>query len=232
MCGRLNIIDDMFVQALMQDLQVKNAEEMLFGRFKIPTNDISIVREIDGERRLQTATWWLLLETCYEGFKPSRYTSFNTRFNKLNTPNSAGFNAFRESRCVIVASGFGETDKRGKETYYHDFIAENSAMAFGGLFREWQHPKTGEITTSCSIITNPPHPDLMPFHSKASPMILPQNDEVLDAWLNPANQQVEMFDDLLKPTLRHDFTVQQINKPSQYQPIGQTTRLIPNDYYS
>ncbi|MCL1138023.1 hypothetical protein [Shewanella pneumatophori] len=46
------------------------------------------------------------------------------------------------------------------------------------------------------------------------------------------NQQVEMFDDLLKPALRHDFTVQQINKPSQYQPIGQTARLIPNDYYS
>ena len=232
MCGRLNIIDDMFVQALMEDLRIKNQQEMLFGRFKMPTNDISIVREIDGERRLQTATWWLLLETAYEGFKPSRYTSFNTRFDKLNTPNSAGFQPFRESRCLVIASGFGETEKQGKDSYYHDFIAENSAIAFGGLFRDWQHPKTGETITSCSIITNPPHPDLMPYHSKASPLILPQNSEVLDAWLNPANQQVEMFEDLLKPALRHDFTVQQINKPSQYQPIGQTARLIPNDYYS
>ena len=230
MCGRLNIIDDMFVQALMEDLRINNREDMLFSRFKMPANDISIVREHNGERFLQTACWWLLQQTTYDGFKPSRYTSFNTRFDKLNQPNSAGFSAFRESRCIVIAKGFGETEKNGSSSVYHDFIAEDAAIAFGGLYREWQHPRTGESLTSCSIITNPPHPDLMPFHSKASPMILPQDELTLSAWLNPNNHQVDMFAELLIPALRHDFIAQQIDKPSLHNPIAQSSRLSPNDF--
>ncbi len=230
MCGRLNIIDDMFVQALMEDLRINNSEEMLFSRFKMPTNDISIVREYNGERFLQTASWWLLQQTTYDGFKPSQFTSFNTRYDKLNQPNSAGYVAFRESRCIVIAKGFGETEKSASSTVYHDFVAENAAIAFGGLFREWHHPRTGESCLSCSIITNSPHPDLVPFHSKASPMILPPDELIMDAWLNPNNQQVDMFDELLKPALRHDFKVQQIDKPSLHNPIGQSSRLTPNDF--
>ena len=134
----------MFVQALMEDLRINNSEQMLFSRFKMPTNDISIVREHNGERFLQTASWWLLQQTTYDGFKPSRFTSFNTRYDKLNQPNSAGYNAFRESRCIVIAKGFGETEKSGSSSVYHDFVAEDAAIAFGGLFREWHHPRTGE----------------------------------------------------------------------------------------
>ncbi|MCL1058445.1 SOS response-associated peptidase [Shewanella gelidimarina] len=231
MCGRLNVIDDMFVQALLEDLRVNNSNEMLYSRFKMPTNDISIVRETeDGERQLQTATWWLLQQTTYDGFKPSHFTSFNTRSDKLNHPNSAGFTPFRESRCIVIAKGFGETEKKGSSSVYHDFVAENAAVAFGGLYREWQHPKTGESRVSCSIITNPPHLDLLPYHSKASPMILPEDSSIMDAWLSPENQQVDMFSALLKPALRHDFIVEQIDKPSQYKPIGKPSRLTPNDF--
>ncbi|WOT04920.1 SOS response-associated peptidase family protein [Shewanella youngdeokensis] len=230
MCGRLNMIDDMFVQILMEDLRINNRDDMRYSRFKMPTNEISIVREFDGERFLQTASWWLLQQTTYDGFKPSRFTSFNTRSDKLNQPGSAGYQAFRESRCIVIAKGFGETKKRGGQPVYHDLVANNAAIALGGLYREWLHPRTGDTYTSCSIITNAPHPDLMPYHSKASPLILPQDHSTLDAWLSPNNQQVDMFETLLTPALRHDFSVFQIDKPSQYNPVGQTLTLSPNDF--
>ncbi len=70
MCGRLNMIDDLFMRTLLQDLSVSNPNEMLFDRFKMPTNEISIVREVNGIRQLQTATWWLLQDMGYAGFKP------------------------------------------------------------------------------------------------------------------------------------------------------------------
>ncbi|ACA88827.1 SOS response-associated peptidase family protein [Shewanella woodyi] len=229
MCGRLNMIDDLFMRALMQDLSVSNPNEMLFDRFKMPTNEISIVREINGIRQLQTATWWLLQDMGYAGFKPSKYTSFNTRYDKLNQFGSAGYAPFRESRCIVIAKGFGETEKRGSTVEYYDFIAQDSAITLGGLFQEWQHPKTGEHKISCSIITNPPHPDMQAFHSKASPLILPQSTSVRDAWLDPNNHQVEMFEHLLTPALRHNFLVQQIEKPSLYKVIGEAQQLHPYD---
>ncbi|MBL4816292.1 MAG: DUF159 family protein [Shewanella sp.] len=231
MCGRLNFIDDLFMRTLMHDLSIANPNEMQFSRFKMPTNDISIVREIDGIRRLQTATWWLLQETTYEGFKPSSFTSFNTRYDKLNQQGSAGYLPYRESRCLVLAKGFGETEKLGASTKHYDFIAQDSALTLGALYREWHHPKTGEYRVSCSIITNPAHPDMMPYHSKASPLILPQDSHFLDAWLDKDNHQTDMFTELLKPALRHDFLVQEIQKPSCYNKIGEAVLLRPNDNF-
>ena len=229
MCGRLNMIDDLFTRTLMRDLGVSNPNEMHFNRFKMPTNEISIVREQKGIRQLQTATWWLLQDITYDGFKPSRFTSFNTRYDKLNQVGSAGYTPFRERRCIILAKGFGETEKRENSTEYYDFIAQDSAISLGGLFQEWHHPKTGEHTVSCSVITNPPHPDMEPFHTKASPLILPQSSAIQDAWLDPNNHQVDMFEHLLKAALRHNFLVQQIEKPSLYNHKGEALLLRPYD---
>ncbi len=67
------------------------------------------------------------------------------------------------------------------------------------------------------------------FHSKASPLILPQSTSVRDAWLDPNNHQVDMFEHLLTPALRHNFLVQQIEKPSLYKVIGEAQQLHPYD---
>ena len=231
MCGRLNFIDDLFMRSMMLKLSVANPNDMEYCRFKKPTDEIYIVREALGVRRLQQANWWLLQDMTYDSFTPSRFTSFNTRYDKLNQPGSAGYQPFRESRCIILAKGFGETEKHETGVKYYDFIAQDSAIILGGLFKEWHHPKTGEHSVSCSVITNPPHPDLAPYHSKASPLILPQEPATLDAWLDQRNHQIDMFRELLKPALRHDFIVQQIDKPSSHNPIGEAILLHPNDYH-
>jgi len=221
MCGRLNVSDDPFVTKLLENLGIENPREtMHYGRMIRATNVISIVRENNKKRQLDDASWWLLQEPTETGFKASKYTSFNTRYDKLNTPRSAGFQAFRESRCVIVVKGFGETEGKGINAKYHDFYAEQGAIALGGLYRQWLHPASQETFLSCSVITLPPHEKLTPYHSKASPLMLPQDDDTIDAWLDSSNHNTEMFADLLKANIPHDLSVQEINKPSLVVPIS------------
>jgi putative SOS response-associated peptidase YedK len=111
MCGRLNVANDEYVQALCTKLGVDIANTPIAGnRFVRAASPVQIIREVDGERKLQWATWWLLLEPTDTGFQPSKYTSFNTRYNKLNVPRSAGYQPFRQSRCIIPARGFGKTE--------------------------------------------------------------------------------------------------------------------------
>lgn len=221
MCGRLNVTDDHFVQLLLEGLEVDNAPALHTSPFITPCRQLSILVEQNGRRQLKDATWWLLLEAAGDGFKPSRYTSFNTRYDKLHLPRSAGYRPFRTARCVVVASGFGETEFHNKKPlHYHDMRAIDGAIAFGGLYKTWRQRETGELSYSCSIITNPPHPRLAAIHSKASPLMLPQDDDTLAAWLDPGNHQVAMFDDLLRPALRCDLAVQAIDKPSLRNAVG------------
>lgn len=231
MCGRLNVIDDPAVRALCDMLNINIWQQPpLFNRYIGAASPVSIIRETAQGRTLDDAIWWLLLEPTEAGFKPSKYTSFNTRYDKLNVPRSAGFTPFRTSRCIIPAKGFGESEfKNKRRVSCHDMEAIDEAIAFGGLYKEWLNKRTGETTFSCSVITLPPNPRLANIHSKSIPLMLPQTEEVLNAWLDPALQDPSLFTDLLEPTLRHTLKVQQIAKPSAFnQPLGDAF-IIPSD---
>ncbi|WP_341206545.1 SOS response-associated peptidase family protein [uncultured Psychrosphaera sp.] len=235
MCGRLNLNYSNGLEKLYQQLNINfYAAPVINQRFVRATDQVSIVHETvkDGtiQRCVENATWWLLLDKTDTGFKPSKYTSFNTRYDKLNTPRTAGFIPFRESRCIIPATGFGETEFVNKKPiHYYDMTAmEGEAIAFGGLYRTWTHPQTGQTTTSCSVITLPPHDNLKHIHSKAMPLILPQNDNTIDMWLDSSFSNVEVFNDLLTPKLPQSLVAQQIDKPSLYNGIS-SQQLINQD---
>lgn len=218
MFGRLNVIDDPGVIELCEGLQIQLfPERQIFSRFIRATNQVSIVRQKDGIRRMDNAIWWLLLEPTETGFKPSGYTSFNTRYDKLNTKGSAGYQTYRHSRCVIPVKGFDETEYiNGKPLHYHDMVAKDGAMLLGGLCREWLNRDTGETAISCSVITLPPHPKLIAIHSKASPMILPLDKQLIGDWLDDSITEPSAFAPLLQPRIPCDLLAQQVDKPSTY----------------
>lgn len=241
MCGRLNVTDDPSVIALFEMLGIPlfpdgyepptlldpDGEPVRFGRFIRATSKVSIVREKEGKRTMQSAIWWLLLESTEDGFKPSAYTSFNTRHDKLNTPRSAGYQAYRQSRCVIPVMGFGETQGKGSNAQYTDFEGIDQAIALGGLCREWVHKATGQIALSCSVITLPPHERLKPYHNKSMPLILPQHDNTLDMWLDRSMTDTAIFDDLLNPNLPQALQATPIDKPSTYNAVSESERIEP-----
>ena len=223
MCGRLNVSDDPFVLKLIKELGCTvNKENILWSRFKKAGDQVSIIRENENNRELSNATWWLLLDKTQDAFKLSKYASFNTRSDKLNTPNSAGYKAFRSSRCIIPVKGFGETEFVNKKPlHYYDMEAvEGESIALGGLCREWMHPSTGEIALSCSVITLPPHPKLQAIHKKSMPLILPNTSSIRDLWLDKTVSNIEVFNELLTPHIPQELNAYPINKPSLYQQIG------------
>lgn len=227
MCGRLNVIDCPEVIDLCGQLGIvlrDQLQPLRTSRFVRATNKISIVVEQSSQRRLQDAIWWLLLEQAEHGFKPSQYTSFNTRYDKLNVKGSAGYSAYRTQRCIIPAAGFGETEAVDGKNQYTDFIGQGG-LALGGLYRTWLNKETGELTYSCSVITLPPHPKLLPYHSKASPLIL--SHDVFDLWLSP-DQDVAQFDKILAAKISVPLMALQIDKPSTFSPVGEPV-LIPAD---
>jgi putative SOS response-associated peptidase YedK len=218
MCGRLNVIDCPEVIDLCGQLGINLQDQAMplrTSRFIRATNKISIVVEQNGQRRLQDAIWWLLLEQAEHGFKPSQYTSFNTRYDKLNVKGSAGYSAFRTQRCIIPAAGFGETEVVNGKNQYTDFVGQ-SGLALGGLYRTWLNKETGELTYSCSVITLPPHPKILPYHSKASPLMLPADR--FDNWLS-ADQDVGQFEYIFQPRITVDLIAVGVDKPSSFNNI-------------
>ncbi len=204
MCEQLGLFDQIDHLRLSEDVA--------------PASTISMVAQDSTGRYFVDANWWLLQQQTSEGFKANyQYASFNSRSDKLNNPQSIAYQPYRQSRCLIPASSFVE----GQDKRYYQLKPVNSAIAFGGLYRSWQNPQTGEMRYSTSIITLPGHPKLAHIHQKSLPLMLPFEDKALiDAWLDPHFSQVEAFNDYLKPTLRYDFSALPIDKPAKRNPIG------------
>ncbi len=177
-----------------------------------PGSKISIVTGDQGQRRVLPATWWLYLQQTETGLKPHRdYFSVNTNYRKL--PKKA---EYRNARCIIPATSFVESQD-GKRPHLLE-PHNGSAIAFGGLFKEWTDKTTGEIVYSASIITLPGHPALENIHRKSTPLWLP--DEAYDSWLSPDVTDTTLFEELLVPALQTDLTATPINKAGARQPIA------------
>lgn len=221
MCGRFNLTDNPEVRRLLQHLGV-DIGGMRFSGDHAPGSTISIIRETADGRQVSDATWWLLLDR--DTLKPSKYTSFNTRSDKLNVPRSAGYRPYRQSRCIIPATAFieGLGDKRT----YHKIELDGQAIAFGGLCQEYVNRETGEAAIGASIITLPPPSQWAHIHPKSMPLMLPTEDAaVLDEWLNPRISDVKRFDGLLSPQIRVTQVLTPIGKPSKWDEIGGSFRL-------
>ena len=126
MCGRFNATFDGGVRKLYTSLKInKMVDRPINKHFVKATDTVAIVREKANSRVVENAIWWLLLDSTENGFKPSKYT------------NSAGYQAYRHSRCVIAVKGFGETEFINKKpVHYFDMQAEHGGLLLGGLSRD------------------------------------------------------------------------------------------------
>jgi putative SOS response-associated peptidase YedK len=228
MCGFLgNITDSPLTQALMILLEMEDVLPALHhtpGTGPAGVVDV-ILQDVHG-RRIQPAVWWLLLERDPRGgHKPSKYTSFNTRSDKLDVKRSVGYGPYRNSRCIVPATYFIEGDGPKGARRYHRVEPLDAAFALGGLYRTWLDQKTGEVTYSCSVITLPPHPSEIwrQVHSQSTPLMLPVKDaDLIARWLDPGFDRVEAFDVLLEPSFPQAVTCVSVERPGHQREIGKS----------
>jgi len=90
--------------------------------------------------------------------------------------------SFRESflskRCLVLASGFYEWDK--KKHQYFIQLKSQKIFAFAGLWNQWKDEKNS-IIKSCTIITCEPNESIGKIHNRMPAILNPQE---YDKWLN------------------------------------------------
>lgn len=192
MCGRYTLESDMsFLQLrfkfVTSDLDYK-------PRYNIaPTQDVLTVTN-DGDRHGQFMRWGLV--PFWAKDLKIGYRMINAKSETL-AERSAFRNAFKKRRCLVLADGFFEWRKDGKEkipTYI--FLKSREPFAFAGLWETWKSPED-EIIPSCTIVTAEPNPFMEPIHNRM-PAILSEEAEAL--WLDPLTEDPAVLQQLLVPS--------------------------------
>lgn len=102
----------------------------------------------------------------------------------------------RRKRCLILADGFYEWRKDGKEkTPMRIMLKGGEPFAFAGLYEDWKEPE-GDVVRSCTIITTTPNALLEPIHNRMPVILTPEAE---DYWLDRRVDDAEALTALLVP---------------------------------
>jgi putative SOS response-associated peptidase YedK len=154
-----------------------------------PGRAVAVVREREGQRRLDALQWGLIPFWAKDATIGRRLV--NARLDGV-----ADKPAFREAwqrrRCLIPASGFYEWSPRQDGRKRPHFIrpAAEPLLALAGLWERWRAP-SGETLETCVIVTTDATPKLARIHDRM-PLLIPRDAHAL--WLDPRSS----VDDVLK----------------------------------
>ncbi len=206
MCGRYTInAEPQALAAYFRADQVMT--EGLEPSFNVaPTDPVYAVAEHRGSRQLGTLRWGLI---------PHWSDKYRGRLNiNARAETVAARPAFRDSirrrRCLLPASGFfewGHTD-RGKRPFFVR-MADDSPMAFAGIWAVWKDPETEELTRSAAIITTDANRGLSTIHTRM-PVIL--EPDAWDIWLDREVQSAGAVESFLGPLPEDRLTWYQVSR--------------------
>ena len=192
MCGRYTLESD--IDFLQQRFKFAVSDLNIKPRYNIaPTQDVLTVTK-NGDRHGQFMRWGLVPFWAKDLKIGNRM--INTKSETL--AEKASFrNAFKKRRCLVLADGFYEWHKEGKEkipTYI--FQKSREPFAFAGLWETWKSPED-EVLKSCTIVTTEPNSFIVPIHNRM-PALLSEEAEAL--WLDPMTEDPEVLQRLLVPS--------------------------------
>ena len=199
MCGR-------FVSSSPHDELAKYfvvdavAESVLEPSYNVaPSNDVYVVVETGGVRKLDTFRWGLV--PFWAKDEATGYKMINARAESV-TDKNAYKHAFKKRRCIIPADGFYEWKKipgqKAKQPYFIH-RSDGEPMAFAGLWEVWRPKDAGEDVEplrTCTIITGQPNEKVADIHDRM-PVMLPPS--AWAEWLDPQNDDLATLGKFLVP---------------------------------
>lgn len=200
------------------------AEKVLEPSFNVaPSNDIYVVLEQGGARKLDAFHWGLIpfwAKDVKTGLK-----MINARAETV-TSSGAYKHAFKKRRCIIPADGFYEwrpvagANAKQWQPYFIRRL-DGEPLAFAGVWESWYDPTQDvpERLRSCAIVTTVANDELAPLHHRM-PVVLPA--PVWDRWLDPSEHDVDAMRALCVPLpdgeLRFHPVSTLVNKPDNNGP--------------
>jgi putative SOS response-associated peptidase YedK len=104
--------------------------------------------------------------------------------------------AFRQRRCIVVASAFYEWQKVDKaKVPYCIRMADGAPMPFAGIWEAWRSPE-GQVLESCAILTTMANATVAPIHDRM-PVIL--HPDEFGLWLDRQVHEAERLTTLFAP---------------------------------
>jgi putative SOS response-associated peptidase YedK len=158
-----------------------------------PTQPVPVIRQgPDGSRQLALLRWGLVPAWARE----AGAGLINARAETVNQKPSLR-QAFRQRRCILLASGFYEWQKveKGKVPYYVR-MADGSPMPFAGIWESWRSPE-GQVLESCAILTTTANATVAPIHERMPVILAPAS---FAPWLDRSIHDVAQLVPLLAPS--------------------------------
>src|SRR6478752_3793860 len=194
MCGRFTLRTPLTVlsQQFLFELGGLPRDDWATPRDNIcPTQDVAVVRlaAVGGPRELAMLHWGLIPSWAKD--KKIASSMINARCETV-AEKPAFRTALARRRCLILADGFYEWKKEGKQKLPFLFQAkEGRPFAFAGLWERWRgcgpERKSPDDSKppleSCTIVTTEANELCRPIHERM-PVILDPADYGL--WLDPA----------------------------------------------
>jgi len=191
MCGRF--VRSSPIEKIITEFRVKKTLDQTGPSYNIaPAQDILIINH-EGEKQLIACTW---------GFIPSwakdpsiGHKTINARAETV-AEKPMFRSAFRKHRCLVIADGFYEWEKKEKKKVpFYIRLRTAKPFGFGGLYSHWTSPE-GKTVCTCTIITTTANALIEAIHDRM-PVIIPKDKE--DLWLDPEMKDDDILLDLLKP---------------------------------
>lgn len=114
-----------------------------------------------------------------------RRKTFNARMETIREkPSFRG--SVESKRCLVLCRGFYEWQQREKEKIPHYIYLEGEPpIALAGLYENWTDRETGEVISTCTIITTAANSRMERIHNtkKRMPVILSPDNEKM--WIDP-----------------------------------------------
>jgi len=193
------------------------AEKLLEPSYNVaPTNDVYVVTEDGGTRRLDAYHWGLVPFWAKSPAAGSKM--INARAETIATK-GAYKSDLKRHRCIVPMDGFYEWQKLpaekvrpGRKSQPH-FIhrLDGEPLAVAGVWSTWRDPAAGPDAPwlhSCTIVTTSANDTMAPIHDRM-PVILPA--DAWSTWLDPANQDLEQVGGLLVPAPNELLTMHPVS---------------------
>ena len=212
MCGRFARINT--AKEITEIFNLDQIEIELGPSYNIaPTQDVAVIIE-NGNSKLTAMRWGLIPFWAKDISIGSKL--INARGETVDEKPSFKY-SFQKRRCLIVANGFYEWQKRGSNKFpYFIHLKDKKPFCFAGIYDNWKSTD-GDKITSCSIITTEAMKSLKTIHPRM-PVILPR--ENFSLWFK--NNDTNTLKQLLIPYTKNDLDFYEVstdvNSPANNYP--------------
>lgn len=203
MCGRAYETytdEELEMRYLNKKVRLPTLKDFKCNYNMAPTQTSPVVLVQNEKRTIDLFRWGLVPGWAKDIKSAAKYSLINARGEEITDKRSYS-GLFKKRRCIIPISGFFEW-KRTKDNKRPFAISDkdDGILSVAGIWEHWVSKDDGEEVNSFSIITTSANSLMEKIHDRM-PVIL--NDEALDEWLDPENQDTVKLQKLLKPCPAH-----------------------------